>query len=238
MEYFTHNDFMHSVYYMYRRSSVYKKNAERVLSVWAKAQHQNIFRREEILSMRSTSNGEKRIQHCRKYSLSVGCRLITACDDEKHIFLFLGTHEECDRWLENNRGIDFISRLRNNPINVNTEKIKDNRSSRELNDNWNKSNELSQLRVDIEEYASVLGHANNMVYYKESDFLHVAEDTFLKDDFTYINSIVDLISSNVKRHQTHSALEKIKNLNDYLLFVSLKMEYLNRLMPDVGHTIN
>ncbi len=243
MEYFTHNDFMHSVYHMYRKRGDYQRNAERVLSVWAKAQHQNIFRSEEILSMSRTRNGENRIRHCRKYSLAGGCRLITVRDNEKHIFLFLGTHDECDEWLKRNRGRNFISNLPNNPIsrngfNVVNIKIKDDESNRESINDLNKRNELNQLRNDIEEYASILGQSKDVVYYQESDFSHVVENKNLKDDFIYINNIVDVISNSVERHQTQEALEKIKDFDDYLLFISLKMEYFNRLMPNVGHAIN
>jgi hypothetical protein len=49
-----------------------------------------------------TKYGEKRIQHCRKYDLGCGYRLITLQRGETVFMPFLGTHDESHRWLENN----------------------------------------------------------------------------------------------------------------------------------------
>ena len=49
-----------------------------------------------------TKYGEKRIKNCRKYDLGCGYRLITLQRGEKFFIPFLGTHDECRRWLENN----------------------------------------------------------------------------------------------------------------------------------------
>ena len=50
-----------------------------------------------------TKNGEFRIKKCIKYDLGRGYRLITIRKAD-HLFIsFIGKHDECDRWLENNR---------------------------------------------------------------------------------------------------------------------------------------
>ena len=49
-----------------------------------------------------TKYGEKRIKHCRKYDLGCGYRLITVHRGETVFIPFLGSHDECQRWLENN----------------------------------------------------------------------------------------------------------------------------------------
>ncbi len=49
-----------------------------------------------------TKYGEKRIKNCRKYDLGCGYRLITLKRGLKVFIPFLGTHDECRRWLENN----------------------------------------------------------------------------------------------------------------------------------------
>ena len=49
-----------------------------------------------------TKYGEKRIKNCRKYDLGCGYRLITLQRGVKVFVPFLGTHDECQRWLENN----------------------------------------------------------------------------------------------------------------------------------------
>jgi hypothetical protein len=49
-----------------------------------------------------TKFGEKRIKNCRKYDLGSGYRLI-ALQRRSDLFVsFLGTHDECQRWLERN----------------------------------------------------------------------------------------------------------------------------------------
>lgn len=50
-----------------------------------------------------TRNGEARIKGCRKYNLGAGYRLVTLKRGHDLYLLFAGTHDECDRWVENNR---------------------------------------------------------------------------------------------------------------------------------------
>ena len=50
-----------------------------------------------------TRNGEDRIKGCRKVDLGGGYRLITLKQGEDLYLLYVGTHDECGRWVENNR---------------------------------------------------------------------------------------------------------------------------------------
>ncbi|WP_319523977.1 hypothetical protein [uncultured Desulfosarcina sp.] len=50
-----------------------------------------------------TRNGEARIRGARKYDLGAGYRLITIKQGDDLYLLFVGTHDECDRWVDNNR---------------------------------------------------------------------------------------------------------------------------------------
>jgi hypothetical protein len=50
-----------------------------------------------------TRNGEARIKGCRKYDLGAGYRLVTLKQENDLFLLFAGTHDECSRWIENNR---------------------------------------------------------------------------------------------------------------------------------------
>jgi len=50
---------------------------------------------------RYTRYGEKRIRNCHKYDLGCGHRLVTLQRGAKIFVLFLGTHDECQRWLKN-----------------------------------------------------------------------------------------------------------------------------------------
>ena len=53
-----------------------------------------------------TKHGELRIDKCRKYDLGGGYRLVCVKQGE-HLFLsHVGTHDDCDCWIENNRGFE------------------------------------------------------------------------------------------------------------------------------------
>jgi putative component of toxin-antitoxin plasmid stabilization module len=51
---------------------------------------------------RLTKFGERRIDGCHKYDLGAGYRLVYVKEEEHTVFLFVGTHDDCDRWLTNN----------------------------------------------------------------------------------------------------------------------------------------
>ena len=56
-----------------------------------------------------TKYGEKRIKYCRKYDFGCGYRLITLLKDSTILIPFLGTHDECQRWLETNNKSKHIA---------------------------------------------------------------------------------------------------------------------------------
>ncbi|WP_139249370.1 hypothetical protein [Malonomonas rubra] len=57
---------------------------------------------EEMLS-KLTKNGELRLSNCRKFDLGSGYRLISLREENSLCFAFVGTHDACDRWLNNRR---------------------------------------------------------------------------------------------------------------------------------------
>lgn len=59
------------------------------------------------VSNKLTWYGEARLDKALKFDLGAGYRLISARHGKALLFLFSGTHDECDRWLENNRGKHF-----------------------------------------------------------------------------------------------------------------------------------
>ncbi len=50
-----------------------------------------------------TKHGELRIDKCRKYDLGSGFRLICVEQGADLIITYVGAHDDCDRWIENNR---------------------------------------------------------------------------------------------------------------------------------------
>lgn len=58
--------------------------------------------------MNLTHHGESRIKKCRKYDLNGFARLITIQDNGIVLFCFVGTHDDCDAWLNRNRGRTLV----------------------------------------------------------------------------------------------------------------------------------
>jgi hypothetical protein len=52
---------------------------------------------------RRTKHGELRIEKCLKYNLGGGYRLLCLRREGQLLLLYIGSHDACDRWLENNR---------------------------------------------------------------------------------------------------------------------------------------
>ncbi|MBI9075971.1 MAG: hypothetical protein JEZ02_11200 [Desulfatibacillum sp.] len=54
-----------------------------------------------------TKHGEARIDKCVKYDLGAGYRAVCAWDKESFYVLCVGSHDECDRWIDTNRGLSL-----------------------------------------------------------------------------------------------------------------------------------
>ena len=68
-----------------------------------------------------THRGELRLDGCIKYDLGGGYRMLTVKQGKERFILFAGSHDECDRWIENNRelAIDAIrERCRHHRVRV------------------------------------------------------------------------------------------------------------------------
>lgn len=57
---------------------------------------------------RLTRYGEARIKNCIKFDLVRGYRLVGMMLDQGIVFLYVGSHDECDRWISNNAGLEPI----------------------------------------------------------------------------------------------------------------------------------
>ncbi len=64
------------------------------------------FHSPELVAKR-TKRGELRVRNCQKFDLGSGYRLICVKEDSHLFLLYIGSHDDCDRWLENNRGIQL-----------------------------------------------------------------------------------------------------------------------------------
>lgn len=74
--------------------------ADRVVTIIAELER-GIIPPGEICAF--TRNGDARIKGCRKFDLGAGYRLVSVKQGGDLYLLFVGTHDECGRWIENNR---------------------------------------------------------------------------------------------------------------------------------------
>jgi hypothetical protein len=56
---------------------------------------------------RFTRKGEYRISKCRKIALGCGYRLVCIQKDCHLVLLYVGTHDDCFRWIERNKGYEY-----------------------------------------------------------------------------------------------------------------------------------
>jgi len=63
------------------------------------------YRAIEVLTRR-TKHGELRIDGCRKYNLGGGYRLVCVKQEGQLVATYVGSHDDCNRWIENNRGFE------------------------------------------------------------------------------------------------------------------------------------
>lgn len=78
---------------------------------------EGVLRPEQIGTV--TKHGELRIKGCMKYNLGSGYRLVTYKEEQELFILFAGTHDDCHRWIENNRDLpleDIRRRSQHVPI--------------------------------------------------------------------------------------------------------------------------
>ena len=79
-----------------------RKNANRVLQVLGSLDQPDPF-----WGLKQTNHGESRIPKCVKYDLGDGWRLVSVQDKKTCGFIFLGTHDEVDKFLDTHKGTRF-----------------------------------------------------------------------------------------------------------------------------------
>jgi hypothetical protein len=56
---------------------------------------------------RCTRKGEYRIRNCRKVDLGCGYRIVCIHKDQRLVLLYIGTHDDCFRWIERHRKAEY-----------------------------------------------------------------------------------------------------------------------------------
>ncbi len=104
-----YKDFGESLKNLYDKGGPFRKAADTVLAIKAKAEDKK-YSDKDVFSIATTHYGESRIPHCTKYDLTGRARLVTVLNNALCIFLYVGTHEDVDKWLDKNKGIDFVAK--------------------------------------------------------------------------------------------------------------------------------
>jgi len=99
VEYLQTKDFEKALQLAFLRGGMAQKRAAKVKQVLGSLGDPNPF-----TSIPVTNHGETRIKHCVKYDLGDGWRLVTIHDSGRCVFLFVGDHDDTDRWLDSHRG--------------------------------------------------------------------------------------------------------------------------------------
>ncbi|CAK8718102.1 Type II toxin-antitoxin system RelE/ParE family toxin [Candidatus Electrothrix laxa] len=111
---------------------------------------------DEKAECRRTYNGEFRLKDCRKYSLSCGFRLIGLKRESRLIFTFIGSHDDCQRWIENNRScldeIESVSLSLASVGFVNGLEMEDISSSRRSDEDEDEDEYEVQLMEQVDEH--------------------------------------------------------------------------------------
>ena len=68
----------------------------------------NNWRHRLPVTLARTKNGESRIPHAIKYDLHAGYRLVTVEHENARVLIFVGSHDDAERWLDSHRGAQFV----------------------------------------------------------------------------------------------------------------------------------
>lgn len=237
MKYEKHPDFMRSLYDFYRNQ---RRLANKVLVAWAKSQANNLFSDNEVFSdLRNTS--ENRIRHCVKYVLNNNARLVTVKDQNVCMFLFVGTHDETEYWLDKNKGNKFID----NSVCKETQQTVSVKPVKNRMVNWQDSNDLVLLRKDLAEIRRDLRSAQEVFGFSarfddKNNIKHLRRVTsdFVRNDAIVFKDNLNKIKFFAQSRLTDSALKKAEDLELFAEFFKMKITYIHKLKQfiDISRT--
>ena len=98
--YFTTKDFDRSLSKAFLAGGQSQKKAIRVKAVLG-----SLGTPDPFIGISATNHGESRIENAVKYGLGDGWRLVTQQTEKTCLFLFVGDHEDTEKWLDRQKGI-------------------------------------------------------------------------------------------------------------------------------------
>lgn len=226
MQYQAHSDFLPSLRDFYHKNGNYRKAANKVLAAWARSQNQTIFSEHHVFQdFNLTHHGEDRVNHCFKYELYNFSRLVTQQHQQICTFLFVGTHQEVDKWLDKNKGllVKSVSQAQPPQTTLSSEKNYTRTDLVRLRESIvNIKNEINQYKNNFENTdiaSSTLSEAAQQALVNQFHFNNTA----------YFNSQLIRIRQLAIQKNTIKAIEQAENLELFTDFLKLKVKYIATL---------
>ena len=116
MEYFEVRDFMLSMRALSQKG-MYANAVKEVQALRGRI-HDSVDDADVFKGLKTTNHGETRIPHCVKYDLQGRARLVTVVNNGVCILLFAGVHDDSDRWLDSNKGMEFFATKKNGSVTL------------------------------------------------------------------------------------------------------------------------
>ena len=101
---------------------------------------------DEKAACKRTHNGELRLRDCRKYNLSSGFRLVGLKRKNRLIFTCIGSHDDCQKWIENNR--DFQDEIESQPIPPIQQGSRAEDCAEAMGEDWSEDDEYEEQLMD------------------------------------------------------------------------------------------
>lgn len=255
MKYYKHPGFMKSVSALDSRGGSYRNAATKVFAILAKVQEQEFSSSSSIFNLKETKNKEIRIPNCIKYELDKHCRLITTRSNNKQVFLFAGTHDDAERWLNNHNGkalseleihkkednIPVVNVFQSGNINIPTD-IHDiiaaefnNLLTESLQNQYDISSrrkEIAGIRQDIRIKLAEINDTDPIdcdKQYEEQSEIIIAKKDIGENDCPNLLAHVQKINDLVRENKIKSASELIEPMEGNVALLKLRLKYIQSL---------
>ncbi len=163
-KFFVGDEFIGSLRNLYKKGGKHQKAAEKVQVIQGRTTDHCLDFEEVFQGIQMTNHGENRIPYCRKYDLNGNARLVTVYQKHICIFLYCGDHDDVDKWLEKNKGLNFIvKQSKDSRKTISTVRVSDMKNYNLIHSESNLSSDtlVSQLPEDYQE--KLLNGLNNSV---------------------------------------------------------------------------
>lgn len=125
MRFLQGEEFTLSLRDLFQKGGKFQKAAQTVQSIWGRAKMDSSTIEETFRGVAVTNHGESRIPHCVKYDLTGFARLVVVVNNNICLFLFAGDHTAVDKWLERNKGLDFVAKKKGDVLVLDMIRVSD-----------------------------------------------------------------------------------------------------------------